>query len=143
MGNEVSSVLVNGKTMSFQGNFGFKLNNQEYTAKNGKVYNSQGKPIKELRMPEYIAEHFFAMSSMGDDNQDNTFSQRDIDYAIDLQCGSTNGTNTRADVRLRTLTGPKGKVQTGKTTATNGVFSSQYKSNETGRISTISVWINK
>ena len=143
MGNEVSSVLVNGQKMSFQGNFGFKLNNQEYTARNGRIYNSQGKPIKELWMPEYIAEHFFAMSSMGDDNQDNTFTQRDIDYANDLQCGLTNSTNTRADVRLRTLTGSKGKVQRGKTVVENGVFSSQYKSNETGRTSTISVWINE
>jgi len=143
MGNEVSSVLVNGKPMKFSGNFGFKINNQEFTTKDGRVFNSNGKPMRALNMPEYIAEHFFAMSAMGDDNQDNTFSKRDIEYANDLQCGSSNGTNSRADVRLRTLTGPKGKVQLGKTVVENGVFSSQYKSKETGRISTISVWINE
>ena len=143
MGNNLSSVLVNGKTMNFKGNFGFKINNQEYTTRNGRIYNSQGQPIKELKMPTYIAEQFFAMSAMGDGAYDDTFSKYDIDFADELQHKITNGTNSSADVQMRTLTGSNGKVQTGKTIVEDGVFSSQYKSKETGRVSTISVWINE
>ena len=143
MGNNLSSVLVNGQRMNFKGNFGFKINNQEYATRNGRVYNSQGQPLKELKMPKYIEEQFFAMSAMGDGAQDSTFSKYDIGFANELQHKTTNGTNSSADVQMRTLTGPNGKVQTGKTTVEDGVFSSQYKSKETGRVSTISIWTNE
>ena len=146
MGNPtLSSVLVNGRKMCFSGNFSFKINSQEYSTKNGRVYNSKGQPLKELKMPDYIAEHFFAMSETGlGDKQESTFTNNDINYAEDFQKEKSNSAHSGLITRLRTLTGAKGKVQTGKNepTVENGVYSSQYKSNQSGRVSTISVWLN-
>lgn len=142
MGNDMSSVLVNGRKMSFKGNFGFKINNQEYYTKNGRVYNTAGQPMKELKMKGYMAEQFFAMSAIGESVQDNTFSSCDVQYAEAYQQSTTNGTNT-IDVALRSQTGSGGKVVAGHNNVENGVFTSQYKSNESGKTSTISVWLNE
>ena len=148
MGNEISSVSVNGRKVYFQGNFGFKINNQEYSTSGGKVYNSQGKSMKELNMPKYIAEHFFAMSEMStNDKQEYTFTKNDIDYAEELQGVKANSSTTAIVTRLRTLTGSQGKVITDSKEkipgVNNGVFTSQYKSVETSKVSTISVWMNE
>ena len=155
----VSSVRVhykedNGKsqtkTIKFKGNFGLKFNNQEYKVQNGKVYNSKGKEVVAMTMSKAMAYQFIGMSNNAESVYDLTYSAKDINQAKhDHEV--TYGSQQRqisgvpyADAQAASVIGTgAGRVVPGSAQYENGVYSTKYKSNETGHVNTVSVWLNK
>ena len=159
MGNDsISSVRIhykeNGqlqtKTLNFKGNFGFSLDGKKYSTKNGMVYNDKGKAVCAITMPRSMAYQFVGMSSNAESAYDLTYSEKDLNAAKhnhEVTYGSRQlkiSGVPYADAQSASIIGRgAGKVVPGSTKYEDGVYSTQYKSKDNGRVSTVSVWLNE
>ena len=69
------------RNIKFVGNYGFKVNGQTYTVKNGNVYNSDGKKISTLVLEENDAYQLVGMSNFAEGAKDYTFSEKELSQA--------------------------------------------------------------
>ena len=69
------------RNIKFVGNYGFKVNGQTYTVKNGNVYNSDGKKISTLVLEEHDAYQLVGMSNFAEGAKDYTFSEKELSQA--------------------------------------------------------------
>lgn len=132
------------RDVKFKGNFGFRIDAREYYTKDGKVYDSNNKEVTNLDLPRGTAYQFIGMSCTAESARDYTYSQKDIKAAEqDYKSNSTISGVSLLEARAASVIGiGAGKVVNGSTIFTsNGEYETQYKSNDTGHISTVSVWL--
>ena len=117
------------RTIKFKGNFGFNLDGKEFQAKNGHVYDKEGKLVQGLKMPKEAAYQFIGMSNTAELAKDYTFSSKDMNEAKTYF--SYDNDNTRINSILGSEV-TKG-VSNGYAKYNNDTYSTHYNHN-------ISVW---
>ena len=138
------------RDIKFKGNFGFKIDGKTYRVENGRVLNEKGQEVNAFRMPTATAYQFIGMSHCAESAADDTYSAKDIAEAQayhDDSYGFSRATQNNiplADAHSINIIGNgAGKVVTGSTQVKDGVYTTQYISNSTGKVSTVSVWLAK
>lgn len=118
------------RTLKFKGNFGFNLDGKKYEARDGHVYNSNGKPVEGLKMEKALAYQFIGMSNTAELAQDYTYSEKDMNDAKTYFSGYNNN-----NTRINSIVGEAvtKDFKNGGAKYKNGIYTTDYKH-------TVSVW---
>lgn len=74
------------RTVSFKGDFGFSINGQNYSVRNGEIYDSNNNLVQILKLSKREAYQFVGMSNTAELVKDYTYSAKDI-YEAEVNCG--------------------------------------------------------
>ena len=141
------TIKYDGKaqTLKFNGNYGLKLGNHEYTVKDGHVYNNKGQPIKELKLNHTTAYQLLGMSNTAFEGGKKTYTFDSNDF-MTLDTEATSKTNDMSTIQHNTQQrigwGATDYHQDRKVDYKDGVFSSEYKSGP-NTVSKVSIWKSK
>ena len=69
------------REVKFIGNYGFSINNTNYTVKNGKIFDKNNQEIKELKLDKKVAYQFIGMSCTAESARDYTYTEKDFKEA--------------------------------------------------------------
>ena len=139
------------KTLRFEGNLTLEINGVKYYSSGGHLYNM--KTNEEILCFNYDnkddnakAYQLLGMSCTAESAKDYTFSIKDIDEArtdSNNEAIGEDGT-TKSDRRSASVIGNgAGKVIITGKSYIDDKYTTKYKSHDTGKTSTISIWLTK
>ena len=129
------------REIKFKGNFGFSLDGNNYTVKDGKVFDSNGKVVSELNMIRGLAYQLIGMSCTAESARDYTYSEKDMKAAASFEDNERLNSQTALDRQAAATIGTgAGSLVEAFYNDDDGKYTTWYKNKDINFTTEVSIW---